>query len=617
LGDRRRCRAIGLVVVLLAAVQFALMAHTQAGRRWYPTLDQAMIELLMRDVGTENSPTTGLVGRFVFEEMQASHPGPLSWYVLSPAYRLLGSTGSALIVSNLLLGFLAVVAVVWMVARRGDPTRLLIVGVAVVLLARALGTVILSEVWNPHLPVLWFLVAVVASWSVLVGSRPLVLLAVFAGSLCAQTHISYSVPVAALLMLTLGALVVDAVRHANRRLRDLAWLAAGVGALVVLWVPTIYDQLTHDPGNLWLLWSYFTDEAEEPIGFTEGLDVVLVHLDPWRFVTGRLWGDRQSALPGVPSGSATPGAVLLIVWLLAVVASWRFGDRALRRWHLVAGVTLAASIYATTRIVPPVWYWVVLFLWVLQVMVLIGCGWTVAACLAGVRDPRRRHRLLRAGRGAALVAIAMIGVVWVGETLTGPRLTDQPQSEVLAALVPEAVEVLRTGTAPGGGLAGRYLVRWSEPVGLGSGGYGFLDELERAGFDVVADELQIAQVRPHRVAEPDEADKAAEDRATTAIVELVGGAAIARRLALPGAVQVAYTDLRTDDERTRFNTLRSELINRVAPDLDLLGAIDDNVVAMMFRSDLDPEVIALAGEMVGIGVPMAVVVRPPEAPQPG
>lgn len=165
---------------------------------------------------------------------------------------------------------------------------------------------ILSEVWNPHLPVLWFLVAVVASWSVLVGSRALVLLAVFAGSLCAQTHISYAIPVAALVMLTLGALAVDAVRCASRRWRDLAWLGVGMLALAVLWVPTIFDQLSHDPGNLWLLWSYFTENGEEPIGLAAGVDTVLVHLDPWRLVVGQLWGDRQTELPSFPAGSATP-----------------------------------------------------------------------------------------------------------------------------------------------------------------------------------------------------------------------------------------------------------------------------------------------------------------------
>ncbi len=49
------------------------MAVAQTRRRWWPFLDQAMIELVVRDVGGPHSPMTGLVGRFAVE---ASHPGP-------------------------------------------------------------------------------------------------------------------------------------------------------------------------------------------------------------------------------------------------------------------------------------------------------------------------------------------------------------------------------------------------------------------------------------------------------------------------------------------------------------------------------------------------------------
>ncbi|MGI9051462.1 MAG: hypothetical protein ACR2HQ_02230 [Ilumatobacteraceae bacterium] len=563
------------------------------------------MEMRLRDVGTQYSPLTGMAGRFVLEDQaQAFHPGPLGWFAMWPPYRLLGSSSWALLFAQVLLGFIALVIVFWIVARRADPTRLVIAGVVVVLTARAYGIVILSEVWNTHLPLLWWLVCVFATWAVVIGDRPLIVVAIGAGSLGAQSYAGYLIPFCALLVLAFAALFVDILRYPSRRWRSVAWLSVGVAAVAAFWAPAIYEELTNDPGNLSLLWEFATAGLEEPIGWAEGLDVVLLHLDPWRLVGGELWGDRQSGVGVFPTGSATPGLVLLIVWATSFVASWRIGDRNLRRFHVVVAVTLLAAIGSASRIVAPVWYWTVLYLWVTQAVILVAVSWTIAAACA--RAGARRRHVVRAG----LLAVTMlVAVVWVGETLVGPRLADHPQSQVLAGLVPRAVDSLRSGTVPGGGVEGRYLVRWSEPAAIGTG-FGFLDELERAGFEVIADELHVAQVWPHRVGRPD-------DPPVTAIVELVGGAAIARRLALPGAVQVAYTDLRTDDERTRFNALRSELINRVAPDLDLLRAIDDNFVAIMFRTDLDPEVIALAIEMVDIGVPMAVVVRPPEAPQPG
>ena len=99
------CRSIVMIVV-------------QWQPRWYPLLDQAMIELLVRDVATSDSPTTGLVGRFLVDGAQASHPGPLSWYLLWPWHRLFGGSASGLIVGTVVTNLLAVGVLAWMIARR-------------------------------------------------------------------------------------------------------------------------------------------------------------------------------------------------------------------------------------------------------------------------------------------------------------------------------------------------------------------------------------------------------------------------------------------------------------------------------------------------------------------
>ncbi|CAN5738663.1 hypothetical protein BH18ACT2_BH18ACT2_01820 [soil metagenome] len=587
----------------MIAVPFVLIALLQGSPQWYPILDQAMIELLVRDVGGDDSPTTGLVGRFVVEEMQASHPGPLSWYLLWPAYKLLGGSSWALLASNVLLGLAAAWTSILMVARRSRPTQLLVVAAVLVLLARAYGLVILGEVWNPHLPVLWWLVTMLAAWSVLVGDRPMVLVLVFAGSLCAQTHISYGIPVTAMLLLAGGALVLDAVRRPARRWRDAGWMGAGLVALISLWAPAIFDQLTHDPGNLWLLWRYFTGDADAPIGWGEGLEVVLIHMDPVRLVTGELWGDRQTALPAYPSGPVVPGVVLLAAWSAVLALTWRAADSQLRRLHVVVGVVLVVSLVAASRIVPPVWYWVVLFLWGVQAMVLVAIGLSVAAVL----ERRPRPRSSRVGRAAtragALAATTLLAAILVGETIVGPRLADHSQSRLLAELVPETVEALRSGEMPGGGADGPYRVVWRDPVALGSGGFGLVDELERAGFDARADDDFSPQVRPHRIVEETDED-------TTTTIEMAAGHNIERVLALPGAVQVAYADLRSAADLERREQLRSELIRRLAPNVERLRAIDENPIALAFAENLDPDTARMLVELAEIGLPMAIIVVP-------
>ncbi len=367
----------------------------------------------------------------------------------------------------------------------------------------------------------------------------------------------------------------------------------------MLWLPTLYDELTNDPGNLSLLWQYFTS-GEQTIGWRASGDVLLQHLNPWRLATGELWGDRQSPVAGFPSGSIIPGAVVLGCWIVAAITSIRIGDRPLRRFHVVTGVTLLSAFISASRVVPPVWYWVVMFMWGITVVVLIAIGWT-AAVLVGRLTARHEQQARRAAlRGALVTAIVATTVVFVVETIDGPRLQDHPQSESLGRLVTPTIAALHDGVAAGGGDSGRYRVLWNDPVAFGIQGYGLLNELERSGFDVAADPFLAPQVRPHRV----------DTEGFTAEIQLAGGVFIDRALALPGAVQVAYDDPRTDAERAEFDRLHDEIIALLGESGqdDAVTQVDEDLAAIPFRTDVEPAVIERAERMLEIGVPMAVIV---------
>jgi hypothetical protein len=60
-----------------------------------PVLDLAMTEFRVRDVGGGDTPLIGLPGRIGVFPDQGSHPGPLSFYLLAPVYRLAGSSRGA------------------------------------------------------------------------------------------------------------------------------------------------------------------------------------------------------------------------------------------------------------------------------------------------------------------------------------------------------------------------------------------------------------------------------------------------------------------------------------------------------------------------------------------
>ena len=88
-------------------------------------------------------------------------------------------------------------------------------------------------------------------------------------------------------------------RAARRSL--LGWIGGSVALGVLLWLPPVIQQLTGENGNLRILYEHFTNPPEEAVGFGVGIRVMLVHLNPWRLVSG---ADAMhgAVLPGVLFG---------------------------------------------------------------------------------------------------------------------------------------------------------------------------------------------------------------------------------------------------------------------------------------------------------------------------
>ena len=161
-----------------------------------------MTEFRVRDVFGAHTPLIGLPGRIGEYPDQGSHPGPLSFYLLAPLYRLLGSTSWALEAATVAIHVAAIATALWIGHRRAGWRG--VVGVAALLAVaiRGYGQLLLTQPWNPYLPLLAWLVVLLATWSVLCGDSLMLVPLVVAGSLCAQTHVPYLVPCG---VLTIGA----------------------------------------------------------------------------------------------------------------------------------------------------------------------------------------------------------------------------------------------------------------------------------------------------------------------------------------------------------------------------------------------------------------------------
>jgi hypothetical protein len=635
----------GLVAVLTVPLLVALgVLHSP---QWYPMADLAFTELRVRDVlQMEHPPLMGLPGRITGYGEAGSHPGPLSFYALAPTYWLLGSTAWSLKVGVVVLDVVALGLTLVMVHRRGGPTATLSLAAGLAVLLRAYGAHQLTEPWNPFLPALWWVVFLVAVWCVLCDRLRWLPVVVFAGSYCAQTHLSYVPLVAVLWALTAGWVLVGGHRRRNDepglRRRTLLWGGASLLLAGLLWMPPLVEQFTNDPGNFTVITENFRHPSQDPISLARARNVWLARLDPVGMVTGEA---REESWIACLSGLG-----LLLAWLATAVLAHRRTDlpgrRELLRLHLVLAVAVTVGFVAVARIVGPPWFY--LHLWGVgtTLLLVVAMLWTVAAAAGrpllipptgeaaepavptgptgpteptgsepgeaaepattspATTGPSRWSERQRRGAviGSTAVLLAVTGVFTVDAAHTdipSARLT-----RTLRNVAPDTIAALTAPNAPGGGKDGRYLVRWADPLGIGEHGWGLLDEMERAGLHVYVDTRDAVPARFHRLLEGKE---------PTAIVTIVGGAArIDDFREATYRQELAYFEPRTPAEQDRFDELRSD----VEDDLERAGLSDRvNLDNSLFTAGLVKGVPSATrrelGEMIDLGVPVAVFVEPP------
>lgn len=597
------------VVALPLVVAVAVLSF----RRWYPVLDLAMTEFRLRDVFGRHTPLIGLPGRIGTFPDQGSHPGPLSFWLLAPFYRLFGSTAWSMEAATVTLQMVWIGIACWIGQRRLGRVGLLMVAAVVAVLLRGYGLIVFVQPWNPYLPLIAWIVVLLATWSVLAGDHRMLVVVAVAATFAAQTHIPYLVLTGGLGAFAAAVVAVRVWRSDDRRTtaRPLWWTAA---IFAVMWVGPAVDQLRRDPGNITRLIDHFSSPAEATVGLRGGVELMLRHFDIVHAYGGLFTGSGSFVDAGLdPTGPIWPGILFGCFWAVCVALAVR---RAVGRgrWepslllHLTLAVTLVLSLVSMAKIFGRIWYYLTLWAWGTTTLMIVACAWTLLELARDRHDVRLDRFTDRRTISAVFGAVAL--VVTVASIVVAPG-TEHPEErlgETYGVLISPTIDALDDGVGAATGADGRYAVVWTDAYFFGSQGYGVVDELERAGLDVGVYEPWRVPVTPQRVVAVGDVD---------AEVILATGRFVGQWRDDPRVVEVASVDPRSPEQQREFDALRAELIDGLAPigDDELIEMVDSNLFGVLVDPRLSVDQQHIVDRLLYLGEETAMFIGPPGVSQ--
>jgi hypothetical protein len=393
----------GLAGVAILPLVVAAVRVLTAFSGYTASSDNAANELTVRDVGTH------LVLLGPFSRHGWSHPGPAFAYVMAIPYRIFGSDSAAMLVGALLINGVAIATTVVLARRWGGRELAVMVALGMTLLTVSLPADFLADPWNPFVTVFPFGAFLLLVWASTCGDRWALPVACGVGTFCVQTHIEYTAPVVVLLAWAVWCAGRDRGRPrvSGDGTRGLAMLGLAVVVLAVMWLPTVYQQLAHSPGNVSKTLDYFSDARQPPQGIRNGARVVAAQYT--------LTPDWVFGLRGVSPFSGEPAAmhqnpipVLLLAFVAAAVCAFRRRYLTFRNLVVVLAITLGAGTVAASQIIGAMAEYRLRWLWVVAPITTAA---TLAISLRGIAERRAGvARVLVAATTAGAVVLAGVGI---------------------------------------------------------------------------------------------------------------------------------------------------------------------------------------------------------------
>lgn len=430
--------AVAAIILVGAAVSpIVVGAVSLVGDTWLPLSDWSSQLFRTAQVGTGDTPLVGPYSVHAF-----AHPGPLIYWVAAPLHRLTGGDPRSLMWTAAIVNCLAVAGLAAVAWRRGRWPLLLATLLFVVLLVHGLGPERTVDIWNPHAPLLPFLLATALVLDAALGRRRALVEALVPASFAAQSHLAF-VWLTVLLLVWLAAWtyrrpaalsgpVGPATGDDDLPGRDRPpWVGLTKPIAVVLgvlWSAPLLDALVglHNPYHVAA--SFFPDGDTARVGPVAAVGIVgrYVRPDgPW------MGGPEPTSFFSVRGSGPLP----LLIAAVALGACWFVARR--HRWVDVAalsslsGVLLVGAVPATSQLVLPNVDYLCQWLKLVGALVWFTVAWTGWRLLAAHAALDARRRL-----GPALVAMVAVvaGAAWSWGDAATWELPGSDDAELLGDL---------------------------------------------------------------------------------------------------------------------------------------------------------------------------------------
>ncbi len=439
-------RLLLVAVAIASAIPFYWAAVRDARNGFYPTLDAAATVLRSRAVLSRHPP---LVGMWSSGSGWAGHeihfPGAIQLYLLAIPVHVLGNTwGTLLAMATINVAWVLLAG--WLLYRRLGTNGALLGFLFLMLFIWSLGSENLIDPRPMEMVTIPFLCFLIAVWMVASGDIDAIPGLMVVANYLYLDHLVMALQVPVIGLCAVAGIVVWARRNRTRHQDgDLPWwrplrrrLLQGLVITVVMWLPSLIQEVRAHPGNLTLLFRASGQNRAAvdsfPIAYNSVIRLIAV---PKFWFRGRF--DDASyvhAIGTIGAPEIIGGIVVLVLLCVLGFLAWRQRDPIALSGVGVIVVAIAISLETVIQ-APATWGLNTQYLrslWGLAAFV-----WLVLAVIVFrlVRPHFQPRIAAAAGIGALLVVIPSLSYADYG---SATDLRDAPIArEVNQKSVPELV----------------------------------------------------------------------------------------------------------------------------------------------------------------------------------